>query len=90
MADTSQQLPGRGAYLCWNAECARRVLDDGRRLVHALRTRNDHVTVNSRTLLQDWEANRRHRRDGTANDDARKATSAVSPPTVHGALGDNT
>jgi predicted RNA-binding protein YlxR (DUF448 family) len=58
VVDTSQVLPGRGAYLCWRRDCAERALGDGRLLVRALRTRSDNVTVNAGALLQDWEANR--------------------------------
>ncbi|HSK92158.1 MAG TPA: DUF448 domain-containing protein [Euzebyales bacterium] len=88
--DIRQVLPGRGAYLCWRQECAQRVLGDGRRLVRALRAGGDSVTVDTGALLQDWEANRRQARDGTATRRSRKATSAVPPTTVHLASGENT
>lgn len=58
VVDTSQVLPGRGAYLCWRRDCAERVLGDGRPLIRALRTRWDDVTVDTGALLQDWEASR--------------------------------
>lgn len=62
--DVDQRLPGRGAYLCRRTECATRVLEDGRRLAHALRTTRNLVTVDSGALLQDWDATRRDRRGG--------------------------
>ncbi|HSK97681.1 MAG TPA: DUF448 domain-containing protein [Euzebyales bacterium] len=64
VVDTSRTRPGRGAYLCWRRECAQQVLGDGRRLARALRAGHDSVTVDTGTLLQDWEANRRQARDG--------------------------
>ena len=64
--DVDQRLPGRGAYLCRRTECATGVLDDGRRLAHALRTTRDLVTVDARALLHDWEAARRTRREPAA------------------------
>ncbi len=65
MVDAGQRLPGRGAYLCWRTECATRVLEDGRRLAHALRTTRNLVTVDTGALLKDWDANRRDRCGGT-------------------------
>ena len=65
MVDARQRLPGRGAYLCGRTECATQVLTDGRRLVHALRTTRDRVTVDTATLLQDWNATRRDDGGGT-------------------------
>lgn len=59
VVDVDQRLPGRGAYLCWQTECATRVLEDGRRLAQALRTTRNRVTVDSEALLQDWNATRR-------------------------------
>jgi hypothetical protein len=58
VVDTSQVLPGRGAYLCWRRDCAGRVLGDRRRLVRALRAGSASVTVDTGALLQDWEATR--------------------------------
>lgn len=65
--DTGKVLPGRGAYLCWQPECAHRVLGDGRRLARALRTGSDSVTVDTGALLQDWEANQRRVRARSGN-----------------------
>ena len=67
VVDTHRMQPGRGAYLCWRRECARRVLGDGRRLVRALRAGNDSVTVDTEALLQDWEADRCGGRSGSGN-----------------------
>jgi predicted RNA-binding protein YlxR (DUF448 family) len=77
VVDVDQRLPGRGAYLCRRTECATGVLEDGRRLAHALRTTRDRVTIDTGALLQDW--NRLSRKRQCAEPGSTKRASGSGP-----------